>query len=159
MTTKNSTLIANYEASPIVMNDAALLSGSVRIAQGNIALAAGDTGNADIVMLAPIPSQAVVTSIQVGSDALGGSCTYDIGIYTSAGAVKDSDIFATSVADGAAIAELRYEALGLETTGQRLHVQAGDTVDPGGYYYIAATFDAAGGSAGDMAFMIQYVVN
>jgi|TARA_R110000772_G_C13032296_1_gene411850 hypothetical protein len=159
MTTKNSTLIANYEASPIVMNDAALLSGSVRIAQGNIALAAGDTGNADIVMLAPIPSQAVVTSIQVGSDALGGSCTYDIGIYTSAGAVKDIDIFATSVADGAAIAELRYEALGLETTGQRLHVQAGDTVDPGGYYYIAATFDAAGGSAGDMAFMIQYVVN
>lgn len=141
------------------MNDAALLSGSVRIAQGNIALAAGDTGNADIVMLAPIPSQAVVTSIQVGSDALGGSCTYDIGIYTSAGAVKDIDIFATSVADGAAIAELRYEALGLETTGQRLHVQAGDTVDPGGYYYIAATFDAAGGSAGDMAFMIQYVVN
>ena len=159
MTTKNSTLIANYEASPIVMNDAALLSGSVRIAQGNIALAAGDTGNADIVMLAPIPSQAVVTSIQVGSDALGGSCTYDIGIYTSAGAVKDIDIFATSVADGAAIAELRYEALGLETTGQRLHVQGGDTVDPGGYYYIAATFDAAGGSAGDMAFMIQYVVN
>ena len=159
MTTKNSTLIANYEASPIVMNDAALLSVSVRIAQGNIALAAGDTGNADIVMLAPIPSQAVVTSIQVGSDALGGSCTYDIGIYTSAGAVKDIDIFATSVADGAAIAELRYEALGLETTGQRLHVQAGDTVDPGGYYYIAATFDAAGGSAGDMAFMIQYVVN
>jgi len=159
MTTKNSTLIANYEASPIVMNDAALLSGSVRIAQGNIALAAGDTGNADIVMLAPIPSQAVVTSIQVGSDALGGSCTYDIGIYTSAGAVKDIDIFATSVADGAGIAELRYEALGLETTGQRLHVQAGDTVDPGGYYYIAATFDAAGGSAGDMAFMIQYVVN
>lgn len=159
MTTKNSTLIENYEASPIVMNDAALLSGSVRIAQGNIALAAGDTGNADIVMLAPIPSQAVVTSIQVGTDALGGSCTYDIGIYTSAGAVKDIDIFATSVADGAAIAELRYEALGLETTGQRLHVQAGDTVDPGGYYYIAATFDAAGGSAGDMAFMIQYVVN
>ena len=159
MTTKNSTLIENYEASPIVMNDAALLSGSVRIAQGNIALAAGDTGNADIVMLAPIPSQAVVTSIQVGTDALGGSCTYDIGIYTSAGAVKDIDVFATSVADGAAIAELRYETLGLETTGQRLHVQAGDTVDPGGYYYIAATFDAAGGSAGDMAFMIQYVVN
>ena len=91
MTTKNSTLIENYEASPIVMNDAALLSGSVRIAQGNIALEAGDTGNADIVMLAPIPSQAVVTSIQVGSDALGGSCTYDIGIYTSAGAVKDID--------------------------------------------------------------------
>ena len=159
MTTKNSTLIENYEASPIVMNDAALLSGSVRIAQGNVALAAGDTGNADIVMLAPITSQAVVTSIQVGSDALGGSCTYDIGIYTSAGAVKDIDIFATSVADGAGIAELRYEALGLETTGQGLHVQAGDTVDPGGYYYIAATFDAAGGSAGDMAFMIQYVVN
>lgn len=159
MTTKNSTLVANYEAIPVVMNDAALLSGVIRIAQGNVALATTDTGNADIVMLAPIPSQAVVTSIKVGSDGLGGSCTYDIGIYTEKAAIKDIDIYATSVADGAAIAELRYEALGLETTGQKLHITAGDDVDPGGFYYIAATFDAAGGGAGDMAFLIEYVVN
>ena len=36
MTTKNSTLVANFEASPKVMNDAANLQGVVRIAQDTI---------------------------------------------------------------------------------------------------------------------------
>jgi len=159
MTTKNSDLVANLEASPQVANDAQELHGVIRVAQGNVALAAGDTGNADIVMLAPIPSNSTVTSVRVGSDALGGSCTYDVGIYTDAGGIKDIDFFATSVADGAGLAELRYEAADLNTTGQKMYTMAGDSADPGGFYYIAATFDAAGGSAGDMAFVIEYVVN
>jgi len=83
----------------------------------------------------------------------------NVGIYTSAGVVKDADVFATAVADGAAIAEVRYEAANLNTTGQQLYELAGDSSDPGGYYYIAATMSAAGGTAGDMAFIINYVVN
>ena len=122
MTTRNSDLVANLEASPQVANKAQELQGVVRIAQGNVALLAGD-------------------------------------IYTDAGGVKDIDFFATSVADGAAIAELRYEAADLNTTGQQLYTMAGDSTDPGGFYYIAATFDATGGTAGDMAFIIEYVVN
>jgi hypothetical protein len=159
MTTKNSDLVANLEASPQVANDAQELHGVLRVAQGNVALAAGDSTDDDIVMLAPIPSNATVTSLMVGSDALGGSCTYNVGIYTDAGAVKDEDFFATSVADGAALAELRYEAADLNTTGQKMYTMAGDSTDPGGFYYIAATFDATGGTAGDMAFVIHYVVN
>ena len=159
MTTKNSDLVANLEASPQVANKAQELQGVLRIAQGNVALAAGDSTDDDIVMLAPIPSNASIVSLQVGSDALGGSCTYNVGIYTDAGAVKDEDFFATSVADGAALAELRYEAANLNTTGQQLYTMAGDSTDPGGFYYIAATFDATGGTGGDMAFIIEYVVN
>ena len=159
MTTKNSTLVENFEATPQVANAAHNLHGVVRVAQGNVALAAGDSTDNDIVMLAPIPSNASIKSLQVGSDALGGSCTYNVGIYTSAGAVKDEDVFATSVADGAALAELRYEAADLNTTGQQMYELAGDSSDPGGYYYVAATFDATGGTAGDMAFIIEYVVN
>jgi hypothetical protein len=159
MTTKNSDLVANLEASPQVANKAQELQGVLRIAQGNVALAAGDSTDDDIVMLAPIPSNASIVSLQVGADALGGSCTYNVGIYTDAGAVKDEDFFATAVADGAALAELRYEAANLNTTGQQLYTMAGDSTDPGGFYYIAATFAATGGTGGDMAFIIEYVVN
>ena len=159
MTTKNSDLVANLEASPQVANKAQELQGVLRIAQGNVALAAGDSTDDDIVMLAPIPSNASIVSLQVGSDALGGSCTYNVGLYTDAGAVKDEDFFASAVADGAALAELRYEAADLNTTGQQLYTMAGDSTDPGGFYYIAATFNATGGTGGDMAFIIEYVVN
>ena len=159
MTTRNGDLVANFEASPQVANLAAELGGVVRIAQGNVALLAGDSTDNDIVMLAPIPTNATIVSLRMGTDGLGGSCTYNVGAYTSAGVVVDEDCFATLVADGAAVAELRYEVLNLNTTGQKLHELAGVTTDPGGYYYIAATFAADGGTVGDMAFIIEYVVN
>jgi hypothetical protein len=41
MTTKNSTLVSNFEASPKVMNAAHQLHGVKRIAQGTVALAIG----------------------------------------------------------------------------------------------------------------------
>ncbi len=58
MTTKNSDLIANLEALPQVANNAQELGGVKRIAQGNVALAAGDSTDNDIVMLAPLPTHA-----------------------------------------------------------------------------------------------------
>ena len=78
MGTKNSDLVTNFEAVPQVHNSAALLHGVVRVAQGTIALAAGDSDDNDIVMLAPIPSNAVVSQLFVGSDTLGGSCTFNV---------------------------------------------------------------------------------
>lgn len=159
MTTKNSTLVANFEATPSVANDAGNLHGVIRVASGNIALAAGDSTDNDIVMLAPIPANATVKSLSIGSDSLGGSCTFNVGIYTTAGAVKDEDFFATLVADGAGMADVRYEAADINTTGQKLYEMAGDSNADEGYYYVAATFSATGGTAGDMAFIIEYVVN
>jgi len=159
MGTKNSDLVANFEAAPQVANSPALLHGVVRVAQGTIALAAGDSDDNDIVMLAPIPSNAVVSQLFIGSDTFGGSCTFNLGIYTSAGVVKDEDVFATAVADAGAMADVRFEAANINTAGQKLHELAGDTTDPGGYYYVAATMQAAGGTAGDMSFNILYVVN
>ena len=47
MGTKNSDLVANFEAAPQVANSAALLHGVVRVAQGTIALAAGDSDDND----------------------------------------------------------------------------------------------------------------
>ena len=159
MTTKNSTLVANYEATPQVANNAQELHGVVRVAQGTVALLAGDSTDNDIVMLAPIPTNASITSLQVGSDNLGGSCTFNVGLYETDGTVIDEDFYATSVADGAALAELRNEAADINTVGQQIWEDAGQSSDPGGYYYVAVTFNATGGTAGDMSFIINYVIN
>ena len=160
MTTKNSTLVSNFEASPQVASDAHELHGVLRVAQGTIALAAGDSTDDDIVMLAPIPSNASITALQVAADALGGSCTFNVGLYQTTGTVVDEDLYASSVADGTtAVADLRTEAANINTIGNQLWQDAGASTDPGGYYYVAATFNATGGTLGDMSFIIHYVVN
>jgi len=159
MTTKNTDLVANFEASPQVANSAAELAGVLRTAHGSVELAAGDSTDNDIVMLAPIPSNAAVPQLFVGADDLGGSCTYNVGIYTSAGVVKDEDVFATTVADDAALADVRFEAANIDTSRKKMWELAGDTTDPGGYFYIAVTFAATGGTAGTLAWNISYVVD
>ena len=159
MTTKNTDLVANFEATPQVANSAAELAGVLRTAHGSVELAAGDSTDNDIVMLAPIPSNAAVTQLFVGSDALGGSCTYNVGLYKTDGTVKDEDVFATLVADEAALADVRFEAADIDTSSKKLWELAGDSSDPGGYFYIAVTFAATGGTAGTMAWNINYIVN
>jgi len=159
MGTKNTDLVANFEATPQVANSAAELHGVLRTAHGTVELASGDSDDNDIVMLAPIPSNAAVPSLFVGSDSLGGSCAFNVGIYTTDGTVKDEDVFATAVLDGAAMADVRFEAADIDTASKKMYELAGDTTDPGGYYYIAATMSAAGGTAGTMSWNISYVVN
>ena len=159
MGTANSTLVSNFEATPQVQNNSALLHGSMRVAQGTIVVAAGDSDDNDIVMLAPIPSNATVPQIWIGSDTLGGSCTFNVGIYQSSGTVVDEDYFASAVADAAAMADVRFEAADINTAGKTMWEMAGASADPGGYYYIAATMAAAGGTEGDMSFIIHYTVN
>ena len=159
MTTKNTDLVANFEATPPVMNNAAELAGVIRTAHGSVELAAGDSTDNDIVMLAPIPSNAAVPQLFVGSDTLGGSCTFNVGIYQTDGTVKDEDVFATSVADEAALTDVRFDVANLDTSSKKLWELAGDSSDPGGYFYVAITFNATGGTAGTLAWNINYVVN
>jgi hypothetical protein len=64
-----------------------------------------------------------------------------------------------TVADEAALADVRFEAADLNTASKKLWELAGDTSDPGGYYYVAITFNATGGTAGTLAWNINYIVN
>jgi expansin (peptidoglycan-binding protein) len=158
MTTKNTTLVSNFEATPQVITEAHSLHGVLRVAQGTVALAAGDSTDNDIVMLAPIPSNASITALKIASDSLGGTCTFNVGLYTTGGTVVDEDVYATLVADEGAMTDVRSEA-DITTVGQQVWEDAGASSDPGGYYYVAVTFAATGGTAGDMSFVIEYVVN
>ena len=158
MTTKNTTLVSNFESTPQVITEAHSLHGVLRVAQGTVALAAGDSTDNDVVMLAPIPSNASITALKIASDSLGGTCTFNVGLYTTGGTVVDEDVYATLVADEGAMTDVRSEA-DITTVGQQVWEDAGASSDPGGYYYVAVTFSATGGSAGDMSFVIEYVVN
>tara|TARA_Y100001938_G_C8089416_1_gene434149 strand:+ start:2094 stop:2573 length:480 start_codon:yes stop_codon:yes gene_type:complete len=159
MGTANSTLVTNFEADPMAANDVALLHGVMRVAQGTIVVAAGDSDDNDILMLAPIPSNATVPHIFVGSDTLGGSNTFNVGIYETDGTVVDEDLFGTTVADAGAMTDVRHEAANINGVGKKMWELAGASSDGGGYYYIAITMAAAGGTEGDLSFIIHYVVS
>ena len=159
MTTRNTDLVANTLASPQVLNDAAELHGVLRTACGTVELLAGDSTDNDVVLLAPISSKATIHSLKIGSDTLGGSCTFNVGVHNYDGTVADEDAFATSVADAAAMADVRFEAATINTAGQKLWEIAGLSSDPGGLLYVSITFAATGGTAGTLSWNISYAVN
>ena len=90
-------------------------------------------------MLARSPN-AAVPSLFIGSDTFGGSCTFNVGIYTTDGTVKDEDVFATDVADAAAMADVRFEAANIDTAGKKMWELAGESSDPGGYLIHSSYF-------------------
>jgi len=159
MTTLNTGIVANTLASPQVLNDAAELHGVLRVAAGTAELAAGDSTDNDVVLLAPISSKATISQLFVGSDTLGGSCTFNVGVHNYDGTVADEDCFATAVADAAAMADVRTEAATINTVGQKLWEIAGLSSDPGGLLYVSITFAATGGTAGTLSWNISYAVN
>ena len=70
MANVNTDIVTNFVATPQVKNDSQQLHGVKRIAQGTIALASGDLSATDTVMLAPIPTNASITSIKLFNDDL-----------------------------------------------------------------------------------------
>ena len=170
MTTKNSTLVSNFEATPIVANASYLLHGVKRVAQGTIALATTDIDDNDVIMLCPIDSSASITSIKLASDDLdsGGSpsLTFNVGLYQSDadGTVIDEDCYATAITLGqaaTAFTEYRWEAANITTTGQRVWEDGGASTDTARQDYVAVTVQAAAATAaaGDISFIIEYVTD
>jgi len=167
MANVNQTLVTNFLADPPTMNPVRQLHGRMRVACGTIALAAGDVSAGDTIMLAPIPTNAAVISIKIYNDDLdsGSTVTMHCGLYTADGNVtaKDVDAYASATTDLRAAVivgtEVAFEARNINLMGQRVWEDAGDSTDPGGFYLIGLETDAAGDTAGDLSFVITYVVD
>ena len=165
MANVNTDLVTNFVAVPQVLNSASQLHGVKRVATGTIALAAGDLSANDTVMLAPIPSNASITSIKLFNDDLdsGTTLTTDVGIYTTAVAVVDADAYASAITDlrGAVKTgtEVAFEARDINKMGQKVWQDAGLTSDPALTYFVGISFPAAGDTGGDLSFVIEYVVS
>jgi hypothetical protein len=167
MANVNTTLVTNFLASPPSLNVPYQLGGSMRVASGTVALAAGDLSATDTVMLAQIPTNASVVSIKLYNDDLdsGTTNTCNVGLYTADGNVtaKDADVYASAITDlrGAVLVgtEVAFEARNVNLMGQRVWEDAGDSTDPGGYYLLGLAFPAAGDTAGDLSWLITYVLD
>ena len=165
MSNANSDLVTNFVAVPQVLNPAQQLQGVKRIAQGTVALVAGDLGANDTVMLAPIPSNASITSIKLFNDDLdsGTTNTADVGLYKQDLSVVDADAYASAITDLRAAVktgtEVAFEARDINKMGQKVWQDAGLSSDPALTYFVGIGFPAAGDQAGDLSFIIEYTVS
>ena len=167
MANVNQTLVTNFLADPHAMNPVHQLGGRMRVASGTIALAAGDLSASDTVMLCPLPTNASVVSIKLFNDDLdsGTTNTCDVGLYSADGEVTaiDDDAYASAITDlRAAVTtgtEVAFEARNINAMGQKVWEDAGQSSDPGGHYLLGLVFDAAGDTAGDLSFVVTYVVD
>ena len=165
MANVNTDIVTNFVTVPQVLNSAQQLHGVKRVAQGTIALAAGDLSATDTVMLAPIPSNASITSIKLFNDDLDSSTviTADVGLYKQDLSVVDADAYASAITDlrGAVKTgtEVAFEARDINKMGQKVWQDAGLSSDPALTYFVGIGFPAAGNQAGDLSFIIEYTVS
>ena len=165
MANVNTDLVTNFVAVPQVLNSAQQLHGVKRVAQGTIALAAGDLSANDTVMLAPIPSNASITSIKLFNDDLdsGTTNTADVGLYKQDLTVVDADAYASAITDLRSAVktgtEVAFEARDINKMGQKVWQDAGLSSDPALTYFVGIGFPAAGDTAGDLSFVIEYTVS
>lgn len=131
---------------------------------GTVEVAASDD-NGSTFRLMRLPSSAIITSLEVASDALGTSAAYDIGIYevaSNGGAAVDADEFASSVSMSSAVAwtQVLEEAVATDISkiGQPLWQRLGLTADPGKAYDVVATAVTAGDAAGTISMRCRYYV-
>ena len=165
MANVNTDIVTNFVTVPQVLNSAQQLHGVKRVAQGTIALAAGDLSATDTVMLAPIPSNASITSIKLFNDDLDSSTviTADVGLYKQDLSVVDADAYASAITDLRAAVktgtEVAFEARDINKMGQKVWQDAGLSSDPALTYFVGIGFPAAGNQAGDLSFIIEYTVS
>jgi sporulation protein YlmC with PRC-barrel domain len=170
-----SELITDIVATPIVLGDKAI--GEVKRVLTKIAVPTTSIDEiGDIILLAPVPSNAKIGSIKIFNDDLdsNGSPTLaaNVGLYYSgigngqrglAETVVDADCIASAITSlQAAVvlgSEVRFEAANITTIDMEAWELGGLTVDPGGYLHIGLTITtvAATAAAGDIAIMVDYI--
>ena len=161
--------IVNTKAAAITAGDTAgtlakkSLSGAIlKESCGTLEAVSGDS-IASVYRLARVPSNARVSRVLIGCDAIT-TCAGDVGVYDIAaagGAVVDADLFASAQSLATAIVintDVTHESgiYGVEDVEQPLWQALGLTADPGKLYDIAITLTAAAGSAGTVSLKVQY---
>ena len=125
-----------------------------------------DTANADTMILAKLPVDAVLTSIKAAFDDLGTAGTIDIGFFYKAAdgtyTVIDADAIANNLdvsTAAVALTEYRFSVKGIETIEQAVWELAGLSARPAySDVYVGLTTDTGTTAAGTVSMVIQYQV-
>lgn len=164
--TTDSALITNAVAVPAVANSVSVDGGRVRSKKGTFEVTAAQvTDDGDILRLCRIPTNAVIDSIEIASDALGASGgTANVGLYETDGTLVDEDAYASAITllqAGGAMTRVENEARDISKVGQKVWQDGGLTSDPGGLLDICITIAATMGTpaAGTVSFNVRYTVD
>lgn len=138
-------MIANRDSTPKVLTDAYIGGAALRSCEGFVQTGAQDN-TASSYRLLQIPSNARIESLKLQTQALGTSCTLDVGVFyptvvpvgsgiaaSQGGAVINTNCFAAAQACSAALAatELIAANVAINVQEQMLWQVAGMAADPG----------------------------
>ncbi len=145
------------------------LGGRRRVITDNFEVAASEMESTDIIVIARLPSHAVILSILISNDAFdaASAITADLGIYETDGTVVDVDAYADAntilqAATAAPGTELRYTALStVDTVGDRIWENGSESADPSAMRDIAITIDTAAttAQAATLGYRIEYTID
>ncbi len=142
-----------------------------RVITGSYEVVDSDMDANDLIVLARIPAQSIVSSIKIANDVLdsGSSLAFDLGVYDENQVVIDANYYATVSAilqslTAAPGTELIAEAASTaERMGTRLwEITGGPTLDPGGVMYdivMTITTVAATKVAATLSYAILYTID
>ena len=177
MATTKSVEITNLDATPRTTLEAASAGGKLRVWMDTIAVGTGDLDDNDVIVMAQVPSDAKLVSLQVYNDDLNsGSGTFNVGLYngpqaytisgttTAAAAVIDEDCYVTTStqfqAAVTAPAELLAETRNVNAIANFVWEDGGVSEDPKVPLRIAITMNATGTAiAGDITMVVKYTVD
>lgn len=156
--------ITNADAVPVVINDPVLERGVMRENSGTIETLAADD-DASVYRFVRVPSNARITSLLVGNDAVTGGTGFDMGVYqtkANGGLVVDADEFASNVDLSSALPFTEYlnEAAATEIADceKPLWSKLGLTADPHIDYDICLTSVTQGSGAVTISMKVKYVL-
>jgi hypothetical protein len=160
-----STHVTNADANPLALTNSYIAKGQIYEVVGTVETLAADDASS-VYRMARVPSNARITSILLGTDAISGATTSDIGVYQTAangGAIVGTgDQFATDVNLSAAATVFTEDLLEATATDiakveYRLWEMLALTVDPMRYYDICVTVNDVT-AAGTISMKLKYVV-
>lgn len=131
----------------------------LHIIEGRLESVNGDS-TGSVYRLCTIPSDFVIDKIELASDALGGSCAADLGIYKAlGGAVVDADEFgsAISLVSASGWTQVTEETVPADIGKSMMPMweRAGLTSNDGQAYDVALTLTAASGADGTVAVKVR----
>lgn len=146
----------------------ALDGGRLRVKSGQFEIPTANFEADDVVLLAGVPTGAVVHQIWIANDDLGSAeLTCDVGIFkelTDTAENGDRNVYATLITQfqaAAAFTDLAFEARGIQLASQKVFEDAGDTVDTDDTYYIGLMVGTVATTpiAATLAYKIVYSVD
>ncbi|HEY4761338.1 MAG TPA: hypothetical protein VIH42_12215 [Thermoguttaceae bacterium] len=159
-----STFITNADADPKVLTSDYISKGTLYEAVGTVEVAAADD-DGSVYRMVRVPSNARITSILTGCDAITLGTSYHLGVYQTAangGAVVDADVFASAVDLSSALVftehMLEATATDIDKVEKRLWELLALAADSMRDYDICWTSVTNGTAAGTIATKVKYVI-